>query len=295
MEHVRPFILADQSVSTGGTVTDKTDGRETGNGTGPTEAWARTWAFYVQQTEDDGYLIVGGKKSFWIIGDYDLWVIKTDAVGNVAWEKTYGMSGEDLGFAGQQTKDGGYIMVGYKSVSDGRKARIVKVDSQGNKIWDTVTGRVNSEAACIKLTGDGGCIITGYTEPSEAAREDVWLIKTDCDRTMQWQKTFGGPNRDVGISVEPTSDGGYIVTGFTESFGGGMGDVWLIKTDAFGSEEWNRTFGGGDFESGESVQQTEDGGYIIAGYKAIPAENRSGYSRSLLYLAPGALMADQDR
>lgn len=257
----------------------KTDGQ--GN-----REWDRTYGglgkdlgFYVQQTEDDGYLIVGGKKSFWIIGNYDLWVIKTDAVGNVAWEKTYGMSGEDLGFAGQQTEDGGYIIVGYTSVSDGRKARIIKVDSQGNKIRDIVTGRVNSEAACIQLTGDGGCIITGYTKPSEAAQEDVWLIKTDSNGTMQWQKTFGGSNRDVGISVEPTGDGGYIVTGFTESFGGGMGDVWLIKTDAFGGEEWNRTFGGGDFESGESVQPTEDGGHIIAGYKAIPAENRSGYSR----------------
>jgi len=248
--------------------------------------WDRTYGglgkdlgFYVQQTEDDGYLIVGGKKSFWIIGNYDLWVIKTDAVGNAVWERTYGMSGEDLGFAGQQTEDGGYIIVGYTSVSDGRKARIIKVDSQGNKIRDIVTGRVNSEAACIQLTGDGGCIITGYTKPSEAAQEDVWLIKTDSNGTMQWQKTFGGSNRDVGISVEPTGDGGYIVTGFTESFGGGMGDVWLIKTDAFGGEEWNRTFGGDNFESGESVQQTEDGGYIIAGYKAIPAENISGYSR----------------
>jgi len=257
----------------------KTDGQ--GN-----REWDRTYGglgkdlgFYVQQTEDDGYLIVGGKKSFWIIGNYDLWVIKTDAVGNVAWEKTYGMSGEDLGFAGQQTEDGGYIIVGYTSVSDGRKARIIKVDSQGNKIRDIVTGRVNSEAACIQLTGDGGCIITGYTKPSEAAQEDVWLIKTDSNGTMQWHKTFGGSNRDVGISVEPTGDGGYIVTGFTESFGGGMGDVWLIKTDAFGIEEWNRTFGGDNFESGESVQQTEDGGHIIAGYKAIPAQNRSGYSR----------------
>lgn len=253
--------------------------------------WDRTYGglgkdlgFFVQQTEDGGYLIVGGKKSFWIIGNYDLWAIKTDEKGKTLWEKTYGMSGEDLGFSGQQTIDGGYILAGYASFSQGRKARIVKIDSQGNKIQDTVTGRLNSEAACVKLTDDGGCIITGYTQPSDAKKEDVWLIKSDSNGTMQWQKTFGGVNRDLGLSVQQTNDGGYVVTGFTESFGVGEGDVWLIKTDAQGGEEWNRTFGGVNFESGASVIQTKDGRYVITGYKTISAENRTGYSR--LFTSP---------
>lgn len=248
--------------------------------------WDRTYGglgkdmgFFVQQTEDGGYLIVGGKKSFWIIGNYDLWVIKTDDRGDVVWQKTYGMSGEDMGFSGQQMKDGGYIIAGYASFSEGRKARIIRIDSQGNKIRDIVTGRVNSEAASVQLTGDGGCIITGYTEPSDAVKEDVWLIKSDSNGTMQWQKTFGGSNRDLGLSVEQTRDGGYIVTGFTESFGAGDGDVWLIKTDSRGSEEWDMTFGESNFESGASVVQTEDGGYVIAGYKTVSSENLSGYSR----------------
>ncbi len=248
--------------------------------------WDRTYGglgkelgFFVQQTEDDGYLIVGGKKSFWVIGNYDLWVIKTDIKGNVVWERTYGMSGEDMGFSGRQMKDGGYIIAGYASFSEGRKARIIRIDSQGNKILDIVTGRVNSEASCIQLTGDGGCIITGYTEPSEGAQEDVWLIKSDSNGTMQWLKTFGGSNSDLGLSVEQTSDGGYIVTGFTKSFGAGDGDVWLIKTDSLGGEEWDKTFGGANFESGASVVQTRDGGYVIAGYKTVPSGNLSGYSR----------------
>ena len=101
--------------------------------------WDRTYGglgkdlgFFVQQTKDEGYIIVGGKKSFWIIGSYDLWIIKTDAKGNVLWDRTFGGSGEDLGFSVQQTNDDGYIIAGYTSFTNGKKAWIIKIDSQGN-------------------------------------------------------------------------------------------------------------------------------------------------------------------
>jgi len=117
--------------------------------------------FSVQQTKDNGYIIAGGKKSFWIIGNYDLWVIKTDSKGNVEWDRSYGWSGEDIGFSVQQTKDDGYIIAGYTSFPDGKKVWIIKIDSLGNKEWNLATGKINSEAACVQLTKDGGYIITG--------------------------------------------------------------------------------------------------------------------------------------
>jgi hypothetical protein len=248
--------------------------------------WDRTYGglgkdlgFFVQQTKDEGYIIVGGKKSFWIIGNYDLWIIKTDAKGNVLWDRTFGGSGEDLGFSVQQTNDDGYIIAGYTSFTNGKKAWIIKIDSQGNKQLDMATGRADSEAASIGLTKDGGYIIAGYTPSSGSGKEDVWLIKTNSMLHWDWLKTFGGPNRDLGLSVQETEDGGYIIAGLTESFGAGKGDVWLIKTDPKGDKEWDRTFGGSNFDSGASVQQTRDGGYIITGYNTTTTDNVRSYSR----------------
>ena len=248
--------------------------------------WDRTYGglgkdlgFFVQQTKDEGYIIVGGKKSFWIIGSYDLWIIKTDAKGNVLWDRTFGGSGEDLGFSVQQTNDDGYIIAGYTSFTNGKKAWIIKIDSQGNKQLDMATGRADSEAASIGLTKDGGYIITGYTPSSGSGKEDVWLIKTNSKLHWDWLKTFGGPNRDLGLSVQETEDGGYIIAGLTESFGAGKGDVWLIKTDPKGDREWDRTFGGSNFDSGASVQQTRDGGYIVTGYNTTTIDNVGSYFR----------------
>ena len=218
----------------------------------------------VQQTSDGGYIIVGYTYSD-ITGYSDVYLIKTDANGNVEWTKTYGGGGEDCGNSVQQTSDGGYIIVGGITYFD-CDVYLIKTDANGNVEWTKTYGGSGEDCGnSVQQTSDGGYIIVGKTTSFGAGDYDVYLIKTDANGDVIWTKTYGGSGEDCGNSVQQTSDGGYIIAGETWSFGAGASDVYLIKTDANGNVEWTKTYGGGGEDCGNSVQQTSDGGYIIAG------------------------------
>lgn len=225
----------------------------------------------VQQTLDGGYISAGYTYSYVTVSNYrGAWLIKTDINGNEQWNKTFGDSGE-IAYSVQQTSDGGYIFVGYTS-SPGAdmEAWLVKIDVNGNEQWNKTFGGIYGDAAqSIQKTSDGGYILAGYTYSYGAGRNDAWLIKTDVNGNEQWNKTFGGIDLDSTESIQQTSDSGYIIAGYTYSYGA-VSDVWLIKTDVNGNEQWNKTFKGGTSEDrANSVQQTSDGGYIIAGFTTL--------------------------
>jgi len=133
--------------------------------------------------------------------------------------------------------------------------------------WErTYGGSSLDRGESVAQTSDGGYIVAGYTDSFGAGGSDFYLVKTDVAGDTIWTRTYGGSSGDYGWSVEQTSDGGYIVAGYTNSFGAGLADVYLVKTDAVGDTIWTRTYGGSDYDEGYSVAQTSDGGYIVAGY-----------------------------
>jgi len=259
--------------------------------TAPDILWTNTfggdnmeYAYSVQQTSEGGFAIVGCTSSYGA-GNFDVWIVKTDESGNEEWNKTFDDIGNESGNSVQQTTDGGYIITGTTWSYDWGNGDVwlIKTDCFGNEEWNKTFGSSFDESGySVSQTDDGGYIITGY----KGSYGDVWIIKTDSFGNEEWNNTFGGSNEDVGRSVFQTSDGGYIITGYTYSYGAGSKDVWLIKTDSFGNEEWNKTFGGTDSDSGSSVSQTDEGGYIITGYtRSYGAGSRDLWLIKLIQMA----------
>jgi len=240
------------------------------------EVWSRTFGgsqddegYSVEQTTDDEYIVAGVTSSYGS-GSRDVWLIKIDSSGNEVWNKTFGGFSSDGAWSVQQTVDKGYIMTGWTfSSGPGYLGNVflVKADSSGNEEWSKAFGGSDADRGYfVEQTIDSGYIITGYTSSFGAGLDDMLLIKTDKSGNEEWNKTFGGTGRDYGYSVQQTTDEGYIITGYTLSYGAGGDDVWVVKTDINGNEEWNNTYGGVYSDVGYSIKETSDGGYIITGH-----------------------------
>jgi hypothetical protein len=229
--------------------------------------------FCVRRTTDGGYIIAGYTDSFGM-GGGDVYLIKTDSLGDSLWTKTFGGSLNDFGVSVEQTSDLGYMVTGYtKSFGSGDfDLYLIKTDTSGDTLWTKTYGGASSEIGFSGIsTGDGGYIFIGSTNSFGAGAEDVYIVKADSLGDTLWTKTYGGTDSEEGHSIQQTSDGGYIITGYTVSYGLGWTDVYLIRTDSLGDSLWTRTYGYDRIDNSYSVQQTLDSGFIITGIRNVPS------------------------
>ena len=222
----------------------------------------------VQQTADGGYVMAGSTRSFGA-GEYDVYLIKTDANGDTLWTRTYGGASNDYGESTCLTADGGYIVAGqtHSFGAGSSDVYLIRADASGDTLWTRTFGGDSSDHGySVQQTVDGGYIVAGWTVSRGAGGTDAYLVKTDANGDTVWTRAYGGTHKDYGWSVQQTAEEGYVVAGYTSSFSAPWWDVYLIKTDARGDTLWTRTYGGADDDWGNSIQQTADGGYVIASY-----------------------------
>jgi hypothetical protein len=279
------------------------------------------YAYSIEQTADGGYIFCGPGTFSTAPPQWDFWIVKLDALGNVSWQKAYGGSSDDIPNSIKQTADGGYIVAGRTQSygEGGLDAWVIKLDSSGNRAWQKTFGGTgsNDAAYCVVQNGDGDYYLAGWTDSYGvggsidywiiklnsagnilweksiggsgydtpyscclasdggivtvgggnvgAGGYDVWVVKLDSSGAIVWQKAFGGSADDMGLCIRRTSDDGFIVAGFTKSYGAGNQDFWVLKLDSSGNLVWNKTYGGSVVDWAFAVEQTIDGGYIVVG------------------------------
>jgi hypothetical protein len=239
-----------------------------------TMMWNKTYggtewdeAHALVQTNDGGYALAGWTRSFGA-GSSDSWLVKTDVNGNEQWNKTYGETSSDFAQAIVQTSDGGYAIAGGTASFGAGDIDfwLVKTDAIGTVQWNKTYGTIAGEwAYALVQTGDGGYALAGATGSFGVYNWDFWLVKTDASGNTQWSKNYGGTKDEEAYALVAAGDGGYALAGYTDSIGAGERDFWLVKTDVHGTYEWSKTYGGTEWEVADTLVETSDGGYALAG------------------------------
>ena len=224
--------------------------------------------FSLKATPDGGYVAAGDTFSF-AAGIYDIWVMKFDAGGDVVWQKAFRGPRYDFAFSVDIASDGGYILAGSAGFVGTDHAFLMKLDSSGAIVWQkTYSGSGSKSFLSVRATADGGYIAAGRTDSLAAGNSDAWVVKVDALGNVVWQRAYGGSGDDEAMSVQPTPDGGYVVAGYTVSFGAAGQDGWILKLDGVGSVDWQKRYGGAGDDSFWSIRTTPDGGYVVVGQTA---------------------------
>ncbi|MGX7667603.1 T9SS type A sorting domain-containing protein [Flavobacterium pedocola] len=249
------------------------------------------WAKRIRKTPDGGFILTGRTAS--TNGDvtgyhggfsWDCWVVKLNADGTIQWQKALGGGSDDQGYDIQPTSDGGYIVTCGTHSNDGDLTVnhggldiwVVKLNATGAIEWQKALGGTDDDlGGSIQQTADGGYILASNTNSNNGdvsgnhGNTDIWLVKLDSGGTITWQKTLGGGSSDAVQHLEKTTDGNYIVCGYTFSNNGdvsgnhGNYDAWVVKLNAVGTILWQKTLGGVNADQAKYIQQTPDGGFIV--------------------------------
>jgi hypothetical protein len=261
--------------------------------------WSKTYGgvlgdriLAVEPTLDNNFILVGSTSSYGS-GDWDILVLKIDQAGDTLWTRIIGGQYYDAAISVTQADDGGYTFSGrMASLGQGyRDVVIFKTDFNGDLLWfRTYGGLGDEEGMAIKQTNDGGYIVTGATTSFGLLSYEAYVLKTDADGILEWSRTYGGPKIDASYSVEQTTDNGFIITGFTDSYsyisnrnlpynvlGDDSSDVLVLKLDANGDTLWSRAFGGLRTDEAYSVIQTNYG-YIVGAYSNSFADSSDAYN-----------------
>ncbi|MBL0073566.1 MAG: T9SS type A sorting domain-containing protein [Bacteroidetes bacterium] len=259
--------------------------------------------YNIIQTSDGGYAIAGWTESSdgdvsGYQGNKDCWVVKLDNAGVIQWQKSLGGTSEEEFRYIIQTSDGGYACSGWSYSNDGdvsgrkgiRDGWLVKLDASGNLSWQRMLGGNGDENGyTVEQTTDGGYIFSAVSTSNSGGVAanyglfDYWLAKTDASGNVIWEKNYGGSSIEQMRSCIQTSDGGYIMTGYTFSSDidvtgfQGVSDIFVVKVTTLGAIEWTKTYGGSQTDRASRISQTTDGGYIIAGLSNSADGDVTGY------------------
>jgi uncharacterized delta-60 repeat protein len=225
-------------------------------------------AYAIQETSEGGY-IVAGYTHFFGVATSDTWILKLTSEGNIEWQHIYGGTGDDVAYAVQETSEGGYIVAGstkYLSALH-HDFWVLKLTSTGFFEWQRIYGGLGDDVAYyIQETSDEGYIVAGDTDSFGDNESELWVLKLTSIGEIEWERIYGGSDNDYLNCIQETSDGGYVVTGNTYSFGNGDSDILALKLSSEGDIEWQRAYGGSEEDVAFYIQETSDGGYVVAGY-----------------------------
>jgi hypothetical protein len=237
--------------------------------------WSKTFgypgrsekAFDLKVTLTGDYLLIGNSQQ--TTGSTDMYLVRTDAEGNMRWEKNYGLTGlqDDISSV-KETPEGNLVWCGseyrQRNGSTPPDMRIILTSQQGDILWDKNFGRENTDNGSGILLTDQGYIAVGHTYNSQSAESDIYLISLLKDGALRWEQVLQKTrSSEEARSIALTKDGGYIITGSSES--AGNQDIYLLKVDKSGNELWSKSFGGQYADTGTQVKQTIDGGYMVFG------------------------------
>ncbi len=259
--------------------------------------WSRTFggdeyagAYSVFSLEDGGAIVVGGYDEAASDLRYSM-ILRLDSEGNLVWQRVYRLGGyyNNPVLSVAQTTDAGFILlgVGYGEFWDRHSdITVTKLNAQGRIRWNKVYRGINDGyARAIEQTEDGGYIVAASSKSISSEDRDCWLLRLDSAGEITWQRRYSGGADEEACDVQQTSDDGFILSGWTSAYGAGETDCWILKINADGAVDWQKAFGGSRLDAINSVQETDDGGYIVAGVTmSFGAGNNDGHITKLTAL-----------